>query len=219
MCSQFSFLSFQDNIQVYSLNMASPLLRKSKSNSIDQYFFGSKKAKTSNVNETTPAIVSTPAITTTAISTTELPNPNPAPPSKLTKSTPKPKKKKPMTQEQYRRKMGDAVKSRLSMEKYCMKADCHAVVKVPIHIFKNLVVPNSVSVTPEVFNEETPVVVASIEGALAAGEVFGKSKIKGGNRYETCEVEKVEFVYFPSTEEARLWWIMYPRWYEDEREE
>ena len=192
--------------------MASPLLslKKKKSNSIDQYFLGSKKAKTSDDNETNATITpSSPTITSPALPT----------PQNHVAANPKPKKKKAMTQEQYRRKMGDAIKSHLSMEKYCMRADCHANVKLPIHIFKNLVVPNSVSVTPEVFNEQTPVVVASIEGALAAGEVFGKSKIKGGNRYETREVEKVEFVFFPPSEEARLWWIMYPRWYEDDREE
>lgn len=121
-----------------------------------------------------------------------------------------------MTIEQHRRKMGDAVKSRLSMEKYCMKADCHATVDVPMDVFRNLVVPNAKSVVPEVFTGDTPVVVASIVGSLAAGEVFGKSKIKGGNRMEQREIEKVEFVYFPLRKKARIWWIMYGRYYEED---
>ena len=98
-----------------------------------------------------------------------------------------------------------------------MKADCHATLtEVPMNVFERIVVPNSVSVVPAVFSKETPVVVASIVGPTATGEVFGKSKIKGGNRYQQCQVEKVEFVYFPSKEKARVWWIMYSRYDDDD---
>ena len=98
-----------------------------------------------------------------------------------------------------------------------MKADCHTVLTdVPMNVYEKLVVPNSVSVIPLRFTKETPVVVASIVGSLAAGEVFGKSKIKGGNRYEQCEVRKVEFVYFPKKMKARVWWVMYGGYYDDD---
>ena len=42
------------------------------------------------------------------------------------------------------------------------------------------------------------------------------SKIKGGNRYEQCEVRKVEFVYFPKKMKARVWWVMYGGYYDDD---
>jgi len=121
-----------------------------------------------------------------------------------------------LTLEQHRRKMGDAVKSRLSMEKYCMKADCHATVDIPIEVFKQLVVPHASTLTPETFTISTPVVVALIKGREAAGEVFGKSKIRGGNKYEQCEMEKCDIVFFPAAGKARLWWIMYRRWMEED---
>ena len=106
--------------------------------------------------------------------------------------------------------MGDEVKARLSMEKYCMKADCHSVVSdIPLDVFQKLVVPNSASVVPKDFTLNLPVVVASIVGSTAAGEIFGKSKIKGGNRYEQCQMQKAEFVYFPINQTARVWWVMY----------
>lgn len=98
-----------------------------------------------------------------------------------------------------------------------MKADCHTVLTgVPMNVFEKLVVPNSASVIPPVFSKETAVVVASIVGSQAAGEVFGKSKIKGGNRYEQCEARKVEFVYFPKKMKARVWWVMYGGYYDDD---
>jgi len=122
--------------------------------------------------------------------------------------TPK-EKKKTLTLEQHRRRIGDAVKGCLSMEKYCMKADCHCTVKISIDIFRRLIIPHAAEVTPVEFTSTTPVVVALVKGSKAAGEIFGKTKIKGGNRYEQCEAEKMELVFFPSREKMRVWWIMY----------
>jgi len=151
------------------------------------------------------------------------------PPAKKVKKSPKPtasgsksKKKKVggLTVEQHRRKLGDAVKQRLSMEKYCMKADCHSTVKLPLEMFREIVVPHACDVTPSHFDASTPVVVASVRGRQAAGEIFGKSKIRGGNRYEQCEMEKAEIVYFPTKQKARIWWIMYSQFYgNDDSEE
>ena len=114
-----------------------------------------------------------------------------------------------LTLEQHRRKMGDAVKSMLSMEKYCMKAECHTTIDIAMEVFKELVVPNSSRLTPETFTTTTPVVVALIKGPEAAGKIFGKTKIRGGNRYEQCEMEKCDIVFFPPSGEARIWWVMY----------
>ena len=136
--------------------------------------------------------------------------------TKQTASKSKKNKIEGLTLEQHRRKMGDAVKSRLSMEKYCMRADCHATVDMPMEVFKQLVVPHASKLTPDTFTATTPVVVALIKGREAAGEVFGKSKIRGGNKYEQRDMEKCDVVYFPASGKARIWWIMYHRWGEED---
>ena len=147
------------------------------------------------------------------------PSPKPPPSSGRSKTKSKPKKVGGLTVEQHRRKLGDAVKSRMSMEKYCMKADCHATVSLPVEMFRTIVVPHACSVTPKDFSSNTPVAVALVKGSQAAGEVFGKSKIKGGNRMETRSMEKAEVVYFPQREKARVWWVMYTQWGEDDDDE
>ena len=46
------------------------------------------------------------------------------------------------TLEQHRRALGDEVKSRISVEKWCVAAQTHAVTQCPFEVFEALVIPN-----------------------------------------------------------------------------
>lgn len=125
-----------------------------------------------------------------------------------------PVKKKPQrvggkTVEQHRRALGDAVKARIDVEKWCVAARTHAVVPdVDRAVFEALVVPNAADVTPARFDDATPVVVASIRSTAAMGEIFGKSKVSGGTRLGSWAADRGDVLYFPPTKELRVWWTM-----------
>ena len=108
------------------------------------------------------------------------------------------------TLEQHRRAMGDRVKGSIRVEKWCIAASTHAVLDdVDPAVFRALVVPHAASVVPPAFGDggdgeaPTPVVVASVRGTAAMGEIFGHSKIKGGTRMGSWAANKGELVYFP----------------------
>ncbi|KAK4543709.1 hypothetical protein LTR36_005354 [Oleoguttula mirabilis] len=75
--------------------------------------------------------------------------------------------------------------------------------------FRSFCVDNSslsqpVEVTPSTFDDSTPVVVVELT-FLAAGEVLGVSKIKGGNRYATTYLSSMSIVFYPAEQKCRLW--------------
>lgn len=75
--------------------------------------------------------------------------------------------------------------------------------------FNALFVANSslsqpAKVAPSTYDESTPVVVVEME-SLAAGEVLGVSKIKGGNRYATTYLRSMSVVFYPAEQKCRLW--------------
>ena len=113
-----------------------------------------------------------------------------------------------MTLEQQRRRLGNDVSLQISMRKYAIAANTHCTVDMGAATFKQLVVANANSVVPSDWNADTPVVVALMSGSGKIGEAFGKTKITGGNRYENYSASKMEVVYFPAQNRARLWWIM-----------
>lgn len=112
------------------------------------------------------------------------------------------------TIEQERRALGDAVKSRISFEKWAIAARTHAHVALLLDVFRELVVPNAARVLPAVFDRSTPVVVARISGSAACGEVFGSSKIKGGSRLGSFAMNECEIVFQPALQRADIWWTM-----------
>jgi hypothetical protein len=122
-------------------------------------------------------------------------------------------KKKPgrmadgLTVEQHRRKLGDVVKARIRVEKWCVEATTHATTECTEEVFRSVIVPHAV-VTPANFNSTTPVVSALVNGYDHIGEVCGRSKITGGTRLGSWHARKMEFIYIPSTGELRIWWIM-----------
>lgn len=59
-------------------------------------------------------------------------------------------------------------------------------------------------VTPETFDETTPVVVVELS-SNAAGAILGVSKVKGGNRMETTCLESMSVISYPTDMKCRLW--------------
>ncbi len=128
------------------------------------------------------------------------PKPKPAPS--------KPKAASSSGLEMHRRTLGDAVKARIHVEKWCIGASCHCTTQASLDVFRRLIVPNAADVTPVGFDADTPVVVASVRGTASAGEIFGKTKITGGTRMGSWSANKMELVFFPPTGELRIWWTM-----------
>ena len=109
---------------------------------------------------------------------------------------------------QHRRALGDAVKAQIRVEKWCIEARTHATTTCAPEVFRALVVPHAADVTPAEFSDATPVVVAAVEGSASAAEVFGATKIKGGTRLGSWQADRVELVYFPPSQQLRIWWTM-----------
>lgn len=110
--------------------------------------------------------------------------------------------------EMQRRALGDAVKRSISVEKWCIAARCQCTTHTTLDVFRNLICPNAADVTPATYDGATPVVVASVRGSAAAGEIFGKTKISGGTRLGSWTANKMELVFFPPSGELRCWWTM-----------
>lgn len=112
------------------------------------------------------------------------------------------------TLEQHRRGLGDCVKKAIVVQKYAIEAKTFVTTTTPLDVFEQLIVPNAATVTPPSFDASTPVVVASTTSRDAIGEMFGKSKIAGGNRMQTWRADKADVIYFPPSQELRVWWTM-----------
>ena len=98
------------------------------------------------------------------------------------------------------------MKSHINVEQWCIAARTHCVTKCELEVFRRLVVPNAVSVTPAEFSESTPVVVASVKAGAA--NIFGTTKLTGGTRLGSWSADKMELIFFPATKELRCWWTM-----------
>jgi hypothetical protein len=77
-----------------------------------------------------------------------------------------------------------------------------------VDVFQALVVPHAQLVTPEAFDSNTPVVVALLNGSDAVGNVFGHSKIKGGNRMQQWAADRADVIFYPTTKKVRIHWTM-----------
>lgn len=115
-------------------------------------------------------------------------------------ATPKTTKKEKggPTLEQERRRIGDAVKSRISFQKWTIDASCHSTIDMKWETFKDNIVPHSTSVVPvDLVSLSSPpeVAVARISGSHDCGEAFGKSKIVGGSRVRQWSVRDAEVVW------------------------
>ncbi len=54
------------------------------------------------------------------------------------------------------------------------------------------------------YDENTSVVVAELKHAQA-GEIFGVSKVNGGNRMVTTYLESMCVIFYPAQKRARAW--------------
>ena len=110
------------------------------------------------------------------------------------------------TLEQHRRTLGDAVKRGITVEKWCVAARTATTTRCALEVFRALVVPHADRVTPAAFDAQTPVVVAAV--SKGAASIFGSTKLTGGTRMGSWSADKMELVYFPGTNELRVWWTM-----------
>lgn len=79
---------------------------------------------------------------------------------------------------------------------------------IPLAPLLAQVVPNASSILPAAYSASSDVIVARLTGSDAIGEVFGRSKIKGGSRMGSWTANRAEFVYYPQTGTADVWWTM-----------
>lgn len=112
------------------------------------------------------------------------------------------------TLEQHRRALGDQVKKAIQVEKWCVEAKTTIETTISSKVFERLVIPNAKSVVPDKFDKTTPVVVCCVEGTQALGEIFGRSKIKGGTRLGSWSADRGDVIFFPATGKMRVWWTM-----------
>jgi hypothetical protein len=113
------------------------------------------------------------------------------------------------TLETHRRTLGDSVKGKIEVEKWCIGARTHCNMEnVDIRVFRKLFVPNAREVTPAEFDSNTPVVVANFDSYRNLSEVFGATKLTGGTRMGSWHANKMDVVYFPATQKMRCWWTM-----------
>jgi len=135
------------------------------------------------------------------------------------KSDPKSKKKDGKidgaTVEQHRRYMGDQVKSKLRVlggkGNYGIAASCHVSMSCSVALFRTLIVPNAVKVTPANFDGSSPVVLAQIDSTEQIGKIFGVSKIRDGTRLGSWSASQMDLVFLPkeTSGQLRAWWTMH----------
>ena len=56
----------------------------------------------------------------------------------------------------------------------------------------------------EDFDDDTPVVVCPMNNQKA-GEIFGVTKIKNGNRYSTFDLDSMSVILYPRTKKAQVY--------------
>ena len=117
------------------------------------------------------------------------------------------------TLEQQRRMIGGEIKKTFNVNKkewYNCDPDCHMVVPGSTELFRALFVPSKAKITPEIFSDDTPVVVAELDGREEIADLFGASKVTrdfkfryGGGIPFHCS--KMDIVFKPKEKEIRMW--------------
>lgn len=124
------------------------------------------------------------------------------------KKTKKSQKIEGKTLEQHRRHYGDLVKSKISVEKFTIDAKTFVNTDCSIEVFKNLIEPNVDTITPSKYDNNTEIVLCSIESFDKMKEIFGSTKLQGGNRMRTWHARSMDIIFFPKTSKLRIWWTM-----------
>ncbi|KAJ7185352.1 hypothetical protein C8R46DRAFT_881406, partial [Mycena filopes] len=97
---------------------------------------------------------------------------------------------------------GDKIKAALRLEKYEVQR-MRFNVTMDVAFFRSFFGAHA-SITPPDYTPDSPVVVAELNNAQA-GEVFGVSKIKNGNRMETVHLQSMMVVFYPEKGKASVW--------------
>jgi hypothetical protein len=113
-----------------------------------------------------------------------------------------------MIPEMHRRRLGDAVKAHINVTKWCVEAKTTATADCDLQVFRALIVPNASLITPSSFDQETPVVVAQINGSGKIAKIFGKTKIAGGTCLGSWVTNEMDIIFYPSQNEITCWWKM-----------
>ncbi|KZP18733.1 hypothetical protein FIBSPDRAFT_893318 [Athelia psychrophila] len=98
---------------------------------------------------------------------------------------------------------GDRIKSCLKLEKYEIQP-MHFRMTMDAPFFRAFFGTNGIVIAPSTFDETTEIVVATLTNAQA-GAVFGVSKIKNGNRYQSYDLAKMVVIFYPKTSQAEAW--------------
>ncbi|KAH8818911.1 hypothetical protein DL96DRAFT_1560416 [Flagelloscypha sp. PMI_526] len=84
---------------------------------------------------------------------------------------------------------GDKIKDCLRLEKYAVQS---------------MMISMQMDVAFFQYDDSSPVIVANLSNE-AAGEIFGVSKVKGGNRYSTVHLRSMVVILYPSAQKAQAW--------------
>ncbi|KAJ7706714.1 hypothetical protein B0H17DRAFT_1001143 [Mycena rosella] len=101
-----------------------------------------------------------------------------------------------------KKEFGDRIKEALRLEKYDVQR-MRFNVTMDSAFFRSFFGGHA-SITPPDFSQDSPVVVAELNNSQA-GEVFGVSKIKNGNRMTTIHLQSMIIVFYPSKGKASVW--------------
>ncbi|KAK7463569.1 hypothetical protein VKT23_006915 [Stygiomarasmius scandens] len=103
-----------------------------------------------------------------------------------------------------KKEFGDRIKDCLRLEKYDIQPMMFSM-NMDVAFFRSFFASNpNVKITPQEFDDTTPVVVANLSNK-AAGEVFGVSKIKNGNRMSTYDLRAMVVILYPVQQKAQAW--------------
>lgn len=98
-------------------------------------------------------------------------------------------------------------KSRISMEKYTIAARTHFETEMDDRTFRELIAPNA-EIVPAL-DVESLVYVAKMSGFDKISEVFGSTKVKGGNMYSHFSADVCNIIYYKKEGKADVWWTMH----------
>ena len=107
---------------------------------------------------------------------------------------------------QTKKQLTDRVKSAMTLNKWTIEATCIRV-KMDCTAFKWMFGEHG-TIIPNNYDENTPVVVCRLNSQAQCGDVFGKSKIKGGSRYGEYHITSMDIVFTPPTHEVKMWFAV-----------
>lgn len=113
------------------------------------------------------------------------------------------------TLEEHRRSFAQCIQTKMTVEKFHVAPKCHLILDCSLALFRALIAPDATNLVPEEFDENTPAVLATVNGTHKIGNLFGHTKIKKGTRYSgDWHAQKCDIIFIPDCHELRVWWTM-----------